>query len=74
MASFTGLHVTSEQVKCFAETEPNSRKRPDVSTFNLPKLNPGKSAIIVDVAVVSPVTPTEKVSLTQSSNFFSTWK
>ena len=70
MASFTGFHVTNEQVQCFAETEPNSRKRPDVSILNWPKLSPGKSALIIDVAIVNPITPNEKVSLNQSSNFF----
>ena len=70
MASFTGFHVTNEQVKCFSETEPSSRKRPDVSIHNWPKTTPGRTALIVDVAVVSPVTPSETVSLTQSSNFF----
>ena len=70
MASFTGFHVTSEQVQCFAETEPNSRKRPDVSIFSWPKLTPGKTALVTDVAVVNPITPNEKISLSQSSNFF----
>ena len=50
--------------------EPNSRKRPDVSTLSFPKTTPGRTALIIDVAIVNPITPSEKVSLTQSSNFF----
>ena len=70
MASFTGFRVVNEQVKCFSETEPNSRKRPDVSILNWPKNTPGRTALIIDVAIVNPVTPNETVSFNQSNTFF----
>ena len=49
----SGIRTRMEEVGCFQEAYPNSRKRPDITTSNFPTCT--KSKLVLDISMAHPI-------------------